>query len=373
MSSARATKSSKTKADRREALIFATVEEIVCSGLTNMTLSGITERASLSPGAVNFYFDSKESLLFQTLLYAEKELKNSAINAMEMAGPNPTDKILAYFEGSMAPTEHSINTIIAFYAFITHPDRSEEVHELCDAYTQTMFNILHDLVEEIIELGGKTKEVDSYATAYALYALNNFSWGEVFNESNAFDRKKALHLYTAYLGSVFPWCFDLPGKPDHRAGHLNNVESTFAFRRADLSDLKQISKLFRLYREANNQVVDVASSAKFLKSSLEGDLSAIFIVIDNHGEAAGFVQLHQRFSTLEAIQYWSLADLFVASEHRSLGITAALLKFAQEQAQSINPTHIEVDLPFDKGEDRAFFGSQGYRKQINSSKFVLSL
>ena len=61
-------------ADRRHLLIDATISAIAEFGLSKLTLAKISSIAGLTAGTVNFYFDSKEALLLETLNLSLKNL-----------------------------------------------------------------------------------------------------------------------------------------------------------------------------------------------------------------------------------------------------------------------------------------------------------
>ena len=53
--------------ERRKLLIDATITAIAEFGLSKLTLAKISSIAGLTAGTVNFHFESKESLLLETL------------------------------------------------------------------------------------------------------------------------------------------------------------------------------------------------------------------------------------------------------------------------------------------------------------------
>ena len=57
----------KTEAERRAAIIAATIEEIGARGTLDVTVSQIAGRARISPALAHHYFGSKESLLLAAM------------------------------------------------------------------------------------------------------------------------------------------------------------------------------------------------------------------------------------------------------------------------------------------------------------------
>ena len=72
--------------ERRRLLIDATITAISEHGLSNVTLAKIAKIAGLTAGSVNFHFDSKESLLLDTLTALVEEFGKSIEDALNTAG-----------------------------------------------------------------------------------------------------------------------------------------------------------------------------------------------------------------------------------------------------------------------------------------------
>ena len=58
---------------RRKQLIRATMGRIAEVGLSQVTLSAVTQKAGLSQGIANLHFDSKDNLLVETLKFVKDE------------------------------------------------------------------------------------------------------------------------------------------------------------------------------------------------------------------------------------------------------------------------------------------------------------
>ena len=62
----------------------------------------------MTAGTVNFHFDSKESLLLETLNFVSEEFDRGIANALQSAGPDPAKRLAAIIDASLDPeiTEH---------------------------------------------------------------------------------------------------------------------------------------------------------------------------------------------------------------------------------------------------------------------------
>ena len=64
-------------------------------GYAETTLSEVAAEAGVSYGLVSFYFDSKESLLTQTLLSMSEEYRENWSDALARAGADPAERLWA--------------------------------------------------------------------------------------------------------------------------------------------------------------------------------------------------------------------------------------------------------------------------------------
>ena len=87
--------------ERRKLLIDATITAIAGFGLSKLTLAKISSIAGLTAGTVNFHFDSKESLLLETLNFVSEEFDQSIALALEQSGPNPSQRLAAIINASI--------------------------------------------------------------------------------------------------------------------------------------------------------------------------------------------------------------------------------------------------------------------------------
>lgn len=104
-------------------------------------------------------------------------------------------------------------------------------------------------------------------------------------------------------------------------------------RPAGVGDLDVLLPLIEGYRVFYKQQPDAARERAFMEQHLRDGTSCVYIAW-NGGQAAGFVQLFQTFSTVHLAPAFILEDLFVAQDHRGSGIADALLARALEHARA---------------------------------------
>ena len=76
-------------------LISSAIKSISEKGISETTMSDVSQGAGLSQGIVNFHFKSKELLLIETLKYISNEYLQSFQNCLEKSGSNPCKQIIA--------------------------------------------------------------------------------------------------------------------------------------------------------------------------------------------------------------------------------------------------------------------------------------
>jgi GNAT superfamily N-acetyltransferase len=107
-------------------------------------------------------------------------------------------------------------------------------------------------------------------------------------------------------------------------------------KKAALSNLIEVSKLFNQYRIFYGKKSDLEQAQIFLKERLTHNDSEIFVCFDAENEVAGFVQLYPLFSSTRMKKLWLLNDLFVAENQRGKGFSVALIERAKELCVETN-------------------------------------
>ena len=132
-------------------------------------------------------------------------------------------------------------------------------------------------------------------------------------------------------------------------------------REAKLSDLKNLSVLFNLYRMFYGKESDIRVAEEFLRSRIENKDSKIFICEFNN-ELSGFVQLYPIFSSTRVSKYWLLNDLFVDIKKRGKGYSKLLIERSKELV--IESKACGMMLETEKSNDigNMLYPSTGFKK-----------
>ncbi|MBK1897595.1 GNAT family N-acetyltransferase [Chryseobacterium paridis] len=113
-------------------------------------------------------------------------------------------------------------------------------------------------------------------------------------------------------------------------------------RKANTSDIQQLSELFDQYRVFYHKESDIPSAENFLKERIENKESEIFVAEDE-GKLVGFVQLYPLFSSTRMKRYWILNDLYVNDSYRGKGYSKELIEEAKELCKSSNASGVLLE------------------------------
>lgn len=111
----------KIKDKRRVQLIEANMESIAVRGLTETTITHISETAGMSRGIINFYFDSKETMMRETLAHLLEEQTATWQEALEKAaGQKPQEQLQAIIKALFSSRICARKKLAVWAAFIAH-------------------------------------------------------------------------------------------------------------------------------------------------------------------------------------------------------------------------------------------------------------
>ena len=134
---------------------------------------------------------------------------------------------------------------------------------------------------------------------------------------------------------------------------------------ANESHIKQIGKLFDLYRQFYKYESNLIQSTNYIKERIYNKESKIFIAINNREEPVGFVQLYETFGSLDLGKIIILYDLYVKEDHRKNNIGRQLMIRSHEYAKKINAKRIQLSTATDNFIGQSLYESLGYVKDID--------
>jgi TetR/AcrR family transcriptional repressor of bet genes len=357
--------------ERRKLLIDATITAIAEFGLSKLTLAKISSIAGLTAGTVNFHFDSKESLLLETLNFVSEEFDRGIAKALKNAGPEPAKRLAAIMDASLDPdiTEH--RKMAVWHAFDSESRGREDYQLIRGTLDQQNFKLILSLCEDIINSADKEAEINARAIANAISGLTDEMWKEILFAGEDYDRDDARHICRSFLASIFPWCY---GMPTERATRDSKDTATHTkVTRASLDDAEKVSVLFDLYRRFYDQEPDLVLAKLYIRERLKTNTSVIFVAWDADGQALGFTQLYSTFCSVDATHIMVLYDLYVDSNARQLGIGKALMNCAMAYAKESGASRIDLETAIDNVQAQSLYESLGYIRDTDFHKYSLEI
>lgn len=98
----------------------------------------------------------------------------------------------------------------------------------------------------------------------------------------------------------------------------------YKIKKANLEHVNEVAELFDHYRVFYRQTSDYEKCRTFIRERLRNNQSHIFLVYAGD-KAVGFVQLYELYHYIKLEKQWLLSDLFIHPDHRSKGLSVALI------------------------------------------------
>lgn len=188
---------------RRGQLIEATMKTIARHGYARTTMAHVAKAAGMSQGIVNFYFTTKEALLYETFVHLAEEYETLINEALSASGEDPADRLLAMIETDLGPQVCTATKIAVWLAFWSEarsrPKYRDLYVNLMNDYSRQVYEICANLVEK----GGYTGlDLDKIAAGFV--ALIDGFWVNIGVTPDKVDREKAKAACLAYFAGFFP-------------------------------------------------------------------------------------------------------------------------------------------------------------------------
>ena len=203
VATAKSTKRTARREQRRQQLIDATMKCIARKGMSSTTLGDVAGEAGLSQGIVNLHFQSKDNLLAETLRFLADEYKAQFIKAYEKSGPSAAEKLLALIELDLRPSICDRRKVAVWFAFWGEVQSRPVYRKICDESDQFYDDTIEKLAAEIIADGAYTG-VTAESVAIVLNSMTNGLWLSCLISPSTFNRRKAMDAVLQYLAGVFP-------------------------------------------------------------------------------------------------------------------------------------------------------------------------
>ena len=187
---------------RREQLIQATIQTIFEKGISGTTLSNVASKAGLSPGIVNFYFNSKKQLLIDTLWFLNDEYARIVNEILARPLP-PLEKLHAYIEICFDPRICAKEKVAVWHAFSGESQAREEYREVCHIDDEAEIEGIHKCISELMADPSKDFE-DIAALVDAFMGMIDWLWQDALYDDGEFNRRLAIDNCKRFLKFLSP-------------------------------------------------------------------------------------------------------------------------------------------------------------------------
>ena len=179
------------------------MKTIARHGYARTTMGHVAKAAGLSQGIVNFYFQTKEALLYETFVHLADEYEAALERALQRAGDDPVAGLMAMIEtdlGREVCTPTKIPVWLAFWAESRgRPKYRDLYRKLTDHYSRQV----HELCEKLVARGGY-EGLDLEMISIGFVALIDGFWVSIGVAPDAVGREKARAACRAYFAGFFP-------------------------------------------------------------------------------------------------------------------------------------------------------------------------
>ena len=260
---------------RRKQLIDATIQSIAEHGLSKVTLAKVASTARLSPGIVNFYFNSKEQLLLETLKEMVREF-DTHVEATIDAATDPAQILLRLIEAFFDPLVFNIEKATVWSAFWGESQARRDYLQICGEKDADFYTIIHDAIAGLCELEIH-RDFDTHAAARGFEGMLDCFWQELVCDPDSFDYDSVKSTCIGYLRNLFPKHFpQAPATPSADQTEIRTLMAPWTYFNREFFDL-EVERIFK----RNWMIVGHVSELK-----KPGD----FITFDALGERAIIVR-----------------------------------------------------------------------------------
>lgn len=131
-------------------------------------------------------------------------------------------------------------------------------------------------------------------------------------------------------------------------------------RLATQADVREVARLFDLYRQFYEQPPDAKRATTFIAERVACGDSVILVAHMPSGELVGFCQLYPSFCSVEAAPIHVLYDLFVVPESRGQGVGRLLLQAAERQARDDDKCRMDLTTARTNLNAQGLYASMGW-------------
>jgi len=190
-------------ARRRKQLVEAAIDSIVELGMSATTLATVAKAAGLSQGVAVFYFKTKENLLVETLKHHYEEYDEIWRKAIDDAGPDVIDRLVALVFADLDPAICSARNLALWNSYWGEAAARPRFAAICDRHDKTRYDRLVALCEDARDLIAGNIWTPT-VVADALDSMTDGMWIRLHITPDFMDRQQGRRILASFLATVFP-------------------------------------------------------------------------------------------------------------------------------------------------------------------------
>jgi TetR/AcrR family transcriptional repressor of bet genes len=194
---------------RRQQLIEATIVALAEKGQARLKLQDVAEAAGLSYGLCNFYFETKEKLLAETLHYMSEEYKGNWRETLEGAGQSPAKQLDALIQADFNEKVCTRDRVLAWYTFWGEAQSRPTYQEECGANDLEYIRVLEGICTRLVAESGAPYKPERVARVIRVTIEG--IWFDLMTMGVPYSRKEAMRTVYCCAMAFFPDTFDDKG------------------------------------------------------------------------------------------------------------------------------------------------------------------
>jgi len=192
---------------QRQRLIDACISALHQYGPSSTTIEKVVAIADMSPGIVNFYFDTKAAMLVAALEYLAVEFEREVLVPVGALREDPARALALLIDLYLDPELASPRKVSVWYAFWGEANSRREYYDICGKKDEGFASLVQDLIARLIARTGRSG-LDPDGVALGLIGALEILWQDIaFQDEADVDRVAYKRRCRAFLRSVFPGHF----------------------------------------------------------------------------------------------------------------------------------------------------------------------
>jgi TetR/AcrR family transcriptional repressor of bet genes len=198
-----------SRAARRQQFIEATIATLARNGYARTTLTEVAATAGLSHGLIIFHFETKESLLSETLVFLAREYRDNWMRALSAAPDRPAAQLDAIIRADFVDTICNPGRLGAWSALWGEIQSRPMYQAHGAAYDLEYAETIERLCAAIIAEGGYPYDAD--AVARVVRVTLEGLWFDLMTSDEPYPINDALSSMFQLATAFFPKHFDMSG------------------------------------------------------------------------------------------------------------------------------------------------------------------